>query len=146
MMKKNLFAILALSLILTACGSEEEVSENEKERKSEEVNTAPVEKQEETVTEGASDTAHYRTVIPYEISPTRGLTSSNMPSSYDVETFEKGLFELSKDVFPTEEYAFREGQIFTEEMVKGYLGRRYTQDEIAAMSEEEKSRIMHSAT
>ncbi|MFB9860941.1 CamS family sex pheromone protein [Salinicoccus siamensis] len=139
MMKKNLFAIFALSLILTACGSEEEVSENEKERKSEEVNTAPVEKQEETVTEGASDTVHYRTVIPYEISPTRGLTSANMPSSYDIETFEKGLFELSKDVFPTKEYAFREGQIFTEEMVKGYLGRRYTQDEIAAMSEEEKS-------
>ncbi|SOC40885.1 CamS family sex pheromone protein [Salinicoccus kekensis] len=98
--------------------------------------TSPAADREETVTQsGATD--HYQTVIPYEISPSRGLTSTNMVSSYNIEAFEKGLFDISKNVFPTDEYVFREGQIFTEDMVRGFLDRRYTREEIEDMSEEE---------
>src|SRR5699024_8763660 len=106
----------------------------------EEMNTAPVEEQEETVTnEVEENPGYYQTVIPYQISPSRGLTSSNMVSSYNIETFEKGLFDISKSVFSTDDYVFREGQVFTEEMVRGFLNRSYTSEEIDEMSEEEKA-------
>lgn len=101
------------------------------------VTTTPTAEREETVTEGGIAAGYYQTVIPYEISPSRGLTSTNMVSSYNIEAFEKGLFDISKNVFPTEEYVFREGQIFTEDMVRGFLDRQYTREEIENMSDEE---------
>ncbi len=101
------------------------------------VTTTPTAEREETITRSGSAEGYYQTVIPYEMSPSRGLTSTNMVSSYNIEAFEKGLFDISKNVFPTDEYVFREGQIFTEEMVRGFLDRRYTREEIENMSEEE---------
>lgn len=139
MKKKHIVSLLSLMLLLAACGSEEAVQQNQDQGERDgEVETVPVEEQEEMVT-SSDEVEHYRTVIPYELSPSRGLTSSNMVSNYNIEAFEKGLFELSKGSFSPDEYVFREGQVFTEEMVRGYLGRSYTVEEIEEMSEEEKA-------
>ncbi|MCG1010855.1 CamS family sex pheromone protein [Salinicoccus sp. ID82-1] len=134
-MKKYIISFLFLSVFLAACSPEETPEQNEAANEGE-VSTLPAEEQEETATTSSGD-EYYRTVIPYELSPSRGLTSSNMVSSYNIEAFEKGLFELSRESFSPEEYVFREGQVFTEEMIRGYLGRAYTVEEIEAMSEEE---------
>ncbi|MFC3418594.1 CamS family sex pheromone protein [Salinicoccus hispanicus] len=134
-MKKYIISFLFLAVFLAACSPEETREQNEATNEGE-VTTLPAEEQEETAT-ASSGGEYYRTVIPYELSPSRGLTSSNMVSSYNIEAFEKGLFELSRESFSTEEYVFREGQVFTEEMIRGYLGRAYTTEEIEAMSEEE---------
>lgn len=139
MMKKYILPLFLMMSLLAACSSEEAVQQNEDEgERDQEVNTAPVEEQDETVTSN-DEAGYYRTVIPYELSPSRGLTSSNMVSNYNIEAFEKGLFELSKGSFSPDEYVFREGQVFTEEMIRGYLGRSYTMEEIEGMSEEEKA-------
>src|SRR5699024_5861641 len=45
--------------------------------------------------------------------------------------------DISKNVFSTDEYVFREGQIISEEMIRGYLSRQYTSEELEEMDEEE---------
>ncbi|AKG74533.1 CamS family sex pheromone protein [Salinicoccus halodurans] len=142
MKKLYILTPLLLMILMASCGaSESEVADQTQTASDEEgMNSVPVEEQEETVTnEVEENPGYYQTVIPYQISPSRGLTSSNMVSSYNIETFEKGLFNISKPVFSTEDYIFREGQVFTEEMVRGFLNRSYTSEEIDAMSEEEKA-------
>lgn len=125
------------ALLLSACGENEaEISEQtENSGLENEVSNVPVEEQEDTLTSSSDE--FYRTVVPYELSPARGLSSQNMVSSYNVEEFEKGLFDVSKGVFPTDQFVFREGQIISEEMVRGYLGRQYTSEELENMEEDE---------
>lgn len=123
--------------VLAACGSEGQEMSDQTTDEEENITRVPTAEREETVTRSDNGNDYYQTVIPYEISPSRGLTSSNMVSSYNIEAFEKGLFDISKSVFPTDEYIFREGQIFTQDMVRGFLGREYTREEIEEMSEDE---------
>ncbi|GAB3059620.1 CamS family sex pheromone protein [Salinicoccus sesuvii] len=134
-MNKYIITFLFLVISLVACSPEQPPQQDEVTNEGE-VSTLPAEEREETATVNSGG-EYYRTVIPYELSPSRGLTSSNMVSSYNIEAFEKGLFDLSRDSFSTEEYVFREGQVFTQEMIRGYLGRAYTVEEVEAMSEEE---------
>ena len=131
--------LIFMVFVLAACGSEVEQMNGQTTDEEENVTRAPAAEREETVTHSNDENGYYQTVIPYEISPSRGLTSSNMVSSYNIEAFEKGLFDISKNVFPTDEYVFREGQIFTEDMVRGFLSREYTREEIEEMSEDELS-------
>lgn len=134
-MNKYIISLLFLLVLLAACSPEQTPEQSEAPNEGE-VSTLPAEEREETAT-ASSGGEYYRTVIPYELSPSRGLTSSNMVSSYNIEAFEKGLFDLSRESFSPEEYVFREGQVFTQEMIRGYLGRAYTVEEVEAMSEEE---------
>lgn len=129
--------LIFMVFVLAACGPDvQEVSDGTTEE-DENITRVPTAEREETVTNSNDEQDYYQTVIPYEISPSRGLTSSNMVSSYNIEAFEKGLFDISKNVFPTDDYVFREGQIFTEDMVRGFLGREYTREEIEEMSDDE---------
>lgn len=127
--------LIFMVFVLAACGSDVQEMSDQTTEEDENITRVPTAEREETVTK--SDDDYYQTVIPYEISPSRGLTSSNMVSSYNIEAFEQGLLDISKNVFPTDKYVFREGQIFTEDMVRGFLGREYTREEIEAMSEDE---------
>ncbi|WP_411842352.1 CamS family sex pheromone protein [Salinicoccus sp. HZC-1] len=142
-MKKIYLLTPLLLILLASCGTSESEVANQTQPAGEdenEMNSVPVEEQEEMVTSEIDESpGHYQTIIPYQLSPSRGLTSSNMVSSYNIETFEKGLFDISKTAFSTENHVFREGQVFTEEMVRGFLNRSYTSEEIDAMSEEEKA-------
>lgn len=124
--------------MLAACdgANEAEITEQMNDASLEnEVSNVQPEEQDEMLT--SSSEAFYRSVVPYELSPARGLTSANIVSSYNVEEFEKGLLSISQNVFPTDEYVFREGQIISEEMVRGYLSRQYTSEELENMDESE---------
>ena len=124
--------------MLAACdgANEAEITEQMNDASLEnEVSNVQPEEQDEMLT--SSSEAFYRSVVPYELSPARGLTSANLVSSYNVEEFEKGLLSISQNVFPTDEYVFREGQIISEEMVRGYLSRQYTSEELENMDESE---------
>lgn len=133
-MKKISILLISAALFLAACSEPVDIPENDEESG---VTNVPVTEQEEQVTSRTENRTDYQTVIPYQISPSRGLTSTNMVSSYNIEAFEKGLFDISKEVFSPDDYIFREGQIFTEEMVRGFLNRTYTREEIDEMTEEE---------
>lgn len=134
---KTLILGATTALLLSACGANEaEISEQAENAGLEnEVSNVPVEEQEDKLTSSGSE--FYRSVVPYVLSPARGLSSANMVSSYNVEEFEKGLSDISKNVFSTDEYVFREGQIISEEMIRGYLSRQYTSEELEEMDEEE---------
>lgn len=129
--------MILMAVMLAACNAAPGPEAEEGPAEDDNVTATPAAEREETLTQSSSTAGYYQTVIPYEMSPSRGLTSTNMVSSYNIEAFEKGLFDISKRVFPVDEYIFREGQIFTEEMVRGFLGRQYTREEIEEMSEEE---------
>lgn len=129
--------LIFMVFVLAACGPDVQEVSDETTEEDENITRVPTAEREETVTNSNDEQDYYQTVIPYEISPSRGLTSSNMVSSYNIEAFEKGLFDISKNVFPTDDYVFREGQIFTEDMVRGFLGREYTREEIEEMSDDE---------
>ncbi|CAD2081413.1 CamS sex pheromone cAM373 precursor [Jeotgalicoccus coquinae] len=125
-------------LLLAACdgANEAEISEQMGDSTLEnEVSNVQVKEQDETLTSSSEE--FYRSVVPYELSPARGLSSANLVSSYNVEEFEKGLFSISQSIFPTNEYVFREGQIISEEMIRGYLSRQYTSEELENMDESE---------
>lgn len=136
-MKKVSCLLIASAIILSACSNTSVDVENA-EMKDTDRNLASVRKENvaDTLTDSSGE-EFYRSVIPYELSMSRGLTSSNMVSSYNMEDFEEGLFEISKEVYPTDQYVFREGQIMTEEMTRAYLRRQYTKEEIDAMDEDE---------
>lgn len=136
-MKKTYFLLMSVVLFLAACSEPVDMMEDDEDETG--VTNMPTEEQDEQVTSRTEDSSEYQTVIPYELSPSRGLTSTNMVSSYNIEAFEKGLFDISKETFSPDDYVFREGQIFTEEMVRGFLERAYTREEIDEMSEEELS-------
>lgn len=133
-MKKLYFLLMLIIFLLAACSEPDDFVEEDDESG---VTNVPVTEQDEQVTSRTENRTDYETVIPYQLSPSRGLTSTNMVSSYNIEAFEKGLFELSKGTFSPNDYVFREGQVFTEEMVRGFLNRAYTREEIDDMSEEE---------
>lgn len=135
---KSILLAGVMTLLLAACdgANEAEITEQMEDSTLEnEVSNVQIEEQEDTLTSSSEE--FYRSVVPYELSPARGLTSANLVSSYNVEEFEKGLSTISQSVFPTSDYIFREGQVISEEMVRGYLGRQYTSTELESMDDEE---------
>lgn len=137
-MKKLVTTMTLGTIILAACSNSSVDVENaaENNEQNENIQTVPREDVQDSVTKSTSE-EYYQSVLPYELSPARGLTSSNMVSTYNMEAFEKGLFELSKGVFSTDEYVFREGQIMSEEMTREYLKRQYSEEQIEEMDEDE---------
>ncbi len=135
---KSILLTGAALLLLAACDGANEAEITEQMGDSaldNEVSNVQIEEQDDTLTSSSEE--FYRSVVPYELSPARGLSSANLVSSYNVEEFEKGLFSISQNVFPTNEYIFREGQIISEEMIRGYLSRQYTNEELEDMDDEE---------
>ena len=135
---KSILLTGAALLLLAACDGANEAEITEQMGDSaldNEVSNVQIEEQDDTLTSSSEE--FYRSVVPYELSPARGLSSANLVSSYNVEEFEKGLFSISQNVFPTNEYIFREGQIISEEMIRGYLSRQYTNEELESMDDEE---------
>lgn len=136
-MKKIIVLLIASALFLSSCSQTSVDVENAgKKNTDQNVSTKRQENVADTVTDSQGD-EYYRSAIPYKLSKSRGLTSTNMVSSYNMEDFEEGLFEISKEVYSTEDYIFQEGQILTEDMTRAYLRRQFTKEEIDAMSEEE---------
>ncbi|CAD2074039.1 CamS family sex pheromone protein [Phocicoccus pinnipedialis] len=136
-MKKMTGLLIASALFLTACSNTSVDVENAgKKNADQNISKQRQENVADTVTDVGGD-EFYRSVIPYKLSKSRGLTSTNMVSSYNMEDFEEGLFEISKEVYSPEDYIFQEGQILSEDMTRAYLRRQFTKEEIDAMNEEE---------
>jgi protein involved in sex pheromone biosynthesis len=136
-MKKTYLLLVSVMFFLASCSEPVDLADENSDEENSGVTNVPATEQEDQVTSRTEGSLNYETVIPYELSPSRGLTSTNMISSYNIEAFEKGLFNISEATFDPEDYIFREGQIFTEEMVRGFLNRAYTREELDDMSEEE---------
>lgn len=120
---------LVLSTIILASCSNNETTPNEQTKEKEE-------KQIATDIQISND--YFRTLLPFKESQARGLTSTNMSSSYNGEAFETGLLRISKNVFSPEEYLYRDGQLLTKNAVESYLEPQYTKAEIDKMDKDER--------
>lgn len=68
----------------------------------------------------------YRALITdgkYQVSQTRGATLS-LNTGFNLRNFETGLLDLSKSVFPTNQYFFREGQIIDAKTTNQWISRK----------------------
>ncbi|MEJ1330731.1 CamS family sex pheromone protein [Latilactobacillus sakei] len=68
--------------------------------------------------EGVIDNGQYKT------SQTRGLTTQQSNTSFDVKSLESGLLKLSKEQFPTSKYVFQEGQSLKTAQAQKWLARK----------------------
>ncbi|GGB10620.1 CamS family sex pheromone protein [Macrococcus hajekii] len=119
-MKKASILLLS-ALLLTGCNNSDTSKSSD-------------EKQISTDAQISND--YYRTLLPFEESQARGLTSTNMASTYNGEAFEEGLLRISKRVYSPDDYFYRDGQLLTKEAVKSYLEPQFTKKEIDAMDED----------
>lgn len=120
---------LILSTVILASCSNTDTAQNETSKKKEE-------KQIATDIQISND--YFRTLLPFKESQARGLTSTNMASSYNGEAFETGLLRISKNVFSPDDYLYRDGQLLTKNAVESYLEPQYTKAEIDKMDKDER--------
>lgn len=125
---KRLGYLVLSTLILASCSNSETTTNNQNKEKEE--------KQIATDIQISND--YFRTLLPFKESQARGLTSTNMSSSYNGEAFETGLIRISKNVFSPDEYLYRDGQLLTKSAVESYLEPQYTKAEIDKMDKDER--------
>lgn len=68
----------------------------------------------------------YRALITdgrYQVSKTRGATLS-LNTGFNLRNFEIGLLDISRKVFPTNQYFFREGQVIDETSASQWVARK----------------------
>lgn len=135
-MKRTIILFISAIFLLSACGNED----NEKSK--EQSNDNKQQEKSGSVKEIATDKNvqgnNYRTILPFKESQARGLLQDNMANSYNGEDFENGLLELSKEVFPTDDYLYQDGQYLYKDTINAYLDPKYTKSEVDAMDEDER--------
>ncbi|MDU0423046.1 CamS family sex pheromone protein [Staphylococcus haemolyticus] len=135
-MKRTLFLIITSIVLLTACGNNNDnknnQSVNKQETKTDSNNVKTI------ATDKNVQGDNYRTILPFKESKARGVLQDNMANSYNGDDFESGLLTLNKDVFPTDDYLYQDGQYLDKDTLNSYLNPKYTKKEIDKMSEKEK--------
>lgn len=123
-------------MLLAACGNDNDnknnQSVNKQESKSDSNNVKTI------ATDKNVQGDNYRTILPFKESKARGVLQDNMANSYNGDDFESGLLKLSKDVFPTDDYLYQDGQYLDKDTINSYLNPKYTKKEIDKMSDKEK--------
>ncbi|CZQ88327.1 cams sex pheromone cam373 [Trichococcus collinsii] len=109
----------AAMLLLASCGqlSETQTTENT-------TNTGP-EKVTVQTTQNQLSTDYYPALIvdgKYQFSQNRGVSLS-LNSTANIKDFEADLLDVSKNVFPTDQYFFQEGQVIDYDTTRLWLGR-----------------------
>lgn len=123
---KRIGILMLSTIILASCSNGTPESSSNKEK----------DKQISTEVQISND--YYRTLLPFKESQARGLTSSNMVSSYNGEAFEDGLLNISKKVYAPDKYLYRDGQLLSKSAVESYLEPEYTKQEIDNMDKDER--------
>ncbi|MBS4179462.1 CamS family sex pheromone protein [Lederbergia citrea] len=121
-MKKWLAMLLAATL-LTGCAPAFEKNDEVVQKKDDKKETSIIPNYQ--ISE-----SHYRSIIPFQPSQTRGMVVSNLHSKYDINEFETGLMRVAKENFSTDKYVFQEGQKISRDTVSGWLKRKYTKQQL----------------
>ncbi|MDH9161506.1 CamS family sex pheromone protein [Staphylococcus succinus] len=133
-MKRTIILFISAIFVLSACGNDDENKKQESNDNEQQQESGSVKK---IATDKNVQGNNYRTILPFKESQARGLLQDNMANSYNGEDFEDGLLELSKEVFPTDEYLYQDGQYLDKDMINAYLQPKYTKSEIDKMDEDE---------
>lgn len=133
-MKRTIILFISAIFVLSACGQNEE-KPKEKSNDNEQQESGSV---KEIATDKNVQGDNYRTILPFKESQARGLLQDNMANSYNGEDFENGLLDLSKSVFPTDEYLYQDGQYLDKDTINAFLSPKYTKAEVDKMDEDER--------
>ncbi|MBU0439148.1 CamS family sex pheromone protein [Staphylococcus succinus] len=133
-MKRTIILFISAIFVLSACGNDDENKKQESNDNEQQQESGSVKK---IATDKNVQGNNYRTILPFKESQARGLLQDNMANSYNGEDFEDGLLELSKEVFPTDEYLYQDGQYLDKDTINAYLQPKYTKSEIDKMDEDE---------
>ncbi len=133
-MKRTIILFISAIFVLSACGNDDENKKQASNDNEQQQETGSVKK---IATDKNVQGNNYRTILPFKESQARGLLQDNMANSYNGEDFEDGLLELSKEVFPTDEYLYQDGQYLDKDTINAYLQPKYTKSEIDKMDEDE---------
>ena len=139
-MKRTIFLLMSILLLLTACGDGHKQTSSDKEQ-SEHKDNHNKNQVKQIATDKKVQGDNYRTILPFKESQARGLLQDNMANGYNGEDFESGLLELSKEIFPTNKYLYQDGQFLDKKTINAYLDPKYTKKEIDKMSEKEMRKI-----
>ncbi|PHK49513.1 CamS family sex pheromone protein [Staphylococcus edaphicus] len=134
-MKRTIILFISAILILSACGNNDEKSKDQANEKEQQNESGSV---KEIATDKNVQGNNYRTILPFKESQARGLLQDNMANSYNGEDFENGLLDLSKSVFPTDDYLYQDGQYLDKDTINAFLNPKYTKDEVNKMDESER--------
>lgn len=134
-MKRTIILFISAILVLTACGNNDEKSKEQSNEKEQQKESGSV---KEIATDKNVQGDNYRTILPFKESQARGLLQDNMANSFNGEDFENGLLDLSKSVFPTDDYLYQDGQYLDKDMINAFLNPKYTKDEVNKMDESDR--------
>ncbi|RLK63545.1 CamS family sex pheromone protein [Atopobacter sp. AH10] len=116
---------LVTATLLSGCVGLEQLNDQTDHTKSNSETHVPVK-----TTSNQLSNDFYRALIEdgkYKPSKSRGVSLS-LDSGYNINNFEIGLMDLSKKVFPTDQYFFREGQVLDSDTIKEWIGRKSKQN------------------
>lgn len=134
-MKRTIILIISAIFVLSACGQNEEKPKEKSNDNEQQQESGSV---KEIATDKNVQGDNYRTILPFKESQARGLLQDNMANSYNGEDFENGLLDLSKSVFPTDEYLYQDGQYLDKSTINAFLSPKYTKSEVDKMDEDER--------
>ncbi|AID42356.1 CamS family sex pheromone protein [Staphylococcus xylosus] len=134
-MKRTIILIISAIFVLSACGQNEEKPKEKSKDNGQQQESGSV---KEIATDKNVQGDNYRTILPFKESQARGLLQDNMANSYNGEDFENGLLDLSKSVFPTDEYLYQDGQYLDKSTINAFLSPKYTKSEVDKMDEDER--------
>lgn len=130
-MKRTIILLISVLFILAACSNGNQ--DDRKDKSADYPNSA-----NQIATDKDVQGDNYRTLLPFKESKARGILQDNMTNGYNGEDFERGLLNLSKDVFSTDKYLYQDGQYLSKSTINAYLEPKFTKDEIDKMSESEQ--------
>ncbi|MDF2534500.1 MAG: CamS family sex pheromone protein [Bacillales bacterium] len=133
MIMKKIVLIAMSCILLTGCASRFDSNKTDE--------TTPNSTNKVVIPEYKISGDNYQSVLPFLPSKSRGLVVNNLNSRTDLEAFEEGLMDLSKEAFPTDKYYFREGQFLETATIKSWLARKYSAAQLAAKLLKEKDNL-----
>ncbi len=111
-------SMLLMAMVLTACGSTDNLSGGSSS------NTSG---SKSTQLTGQANNKDYQGVITdgqYRTSKSRGVSLSQESNQFNIKGFENQLLDISKKEFSTKKYIFQEGQYLSTKTVTNWLGRK----------------------
>lgn len=134
-MKKILMLALSLLLLLAGCApnfkKQEEVVQEKKDSGEQAI-----------IPNYKISDKYYQTILPFEPGETRGLVVSNLDSTrYDINEFETGLMRVAQNSFDPDKYSFQEGQFLKRDVVKLWLNRKFTPEQLKKKKLDESQNI-----
>jgi protein involved in sex pheromone biosynthesis len=129
-LRRIVYAVFALMLVLTACTPKFE--EEEVVRKSNKS------KQEAIIPKFQISDSYYRSILPFKPGQSRGMVSENLQSRMDMSEFEIGLTRMAQSAFPTEKYIFQEGQYLSQKTIESWLPRKMTPEQAEELKKQGK--------